>query len=64
MKYSIEEIEERVCALLDENIEIIEERVTYCDPGASLERTGSEPFSVNAREPSSWRLRRPSLTSV
>ena len=36
MKYSIEEIEERVCALLDENIEIIEEQVTYCDPGASL----------------------------
>lgn len=36
MKYSIEEIEERVYALLDENIEIIEERVTYCDPGASL----------------------------
>lgn len=35
MKYQISKIEERVYALLDENLEIIDERVEYGDPGMS-----------------------------
>ncbi|MDE6392864.1 MAG: hypothetical protein K2L59_06335 [Muribaculaceae bacterium] len=35
MTYSIDEIGERVYALLDENRTIMTERVEYCDPGAS-----------------------------
>lgn len=35
-KYSINQIEERVLALLDENRTILEERMEYCDPGLSV----------------------------
>lgn len=35
MKFRLEEIEERVFALLDENLTLIEERVEYRDPGTS-----------------------------
>ncbi len=36
MRYTLTEIEGRVYALLDENREIIEERVEYGDPGTAL----------------------------
>lgn len=36
MRYTVAEIEGRVYALLDENQEIIDERVEYADPGTAL----------------------------
>lgn len=36
MKYTVNEIGERVYALLDENREILDERMEYADPGVSL----------------------------
>lgn len=35
-KYSMNQIEERVLALLDENRTLLEERMQYCDPGVSI----------------------------
>lgn len=36
MRISVEEITERVCELLDENREILDQRVEYADPGMAL----------------------------
>lgn len=36
MNVSVKEIEERVIALLDENLEIVEERTIYGDPATEL----------------------------